>query len=58
MTNGDKIRGIDDEQLADLLAEVIDCWHCPTYQQCTNVKSCNNALLAWLKMEHKGDGND
>jgi hypothetical protein len=53
MTNGDKIRGMSDTELADLLAEVTDCWHCPTYQECTNVKSCDNALLAWLKQEHK-----
>jgi hypothetical protein len=58
MTKADWIRSMTDEQLAEFLAEVTDCWYCPTYQKCTNVKSCDNALLAWLKMEHKGDGND
>ena len=58
MTNANKIRGMLDEQLADFLADVIDCWHCPTYQECTDVKSCANALLAWLKMEHKGEKNE
>jgi hypothetical protein len=53
MTNADKIRGMTDTELADLLADVIDCWHCPTYADCTDVKSCDNALLAWLKQEHK-----
>lgn len=53
MTKADWIRGMTDEQLAEFLVEVIDCWHCPTYQECTSVKSCDNALLAWLKMEHK-----
>jgi hypothetical protein len=58
MTNADKIRGMTDEQLAKFLVEVIDCWYCPTYQECTNVKSCDNALLAWLQMEHKENSND
>jgi hypothetical protein len=53
MTNADKIRSMTDEQLADFLADVIDCWHCPTYQECTDVKSCDNVLMAWLKQEHK-----
>jgi hypothetical protein len=52
MTKADKIRGMTDEQLADFLTDVIDCWHCPTYQECTNVKSCDNALLAWLQQKH------
>jgi hypothetical protein len=52
MNKGDWIRGMTDEQLADFLADVIDCWHCPTYQECTNVKSCDNALLAWLQQEY------
>jgi hypothetical protein len=58
MTKGDWIRGMTDEQLVEFLVEVIDCWHCPTYQKCTDVKSCDNALMAWLKQKHKGDGND
>jgi hypothetical protein len=58
MTKADKILGMTDEQLADFLADVIDCWYCPTYQECTDVKSCDNALMAWLKQKHKGDGND
>jgi hypothetical protein len=56
MTKADWIRGMTDEQLAEFLVEVIDCWYCPTYQECTNVKSCDTcdtALLAWLKQEHK-----
>ena len=58
MTNGDKIRGMNDEQLADFLTDVTDCWYCPTYQECTYVKSCDNALVAWLKMEYKVQSND
>jgi hypothetical protein len=49
---------MDDEKLAVFIESIMDCWHCPTYQECTNVKSCDNALLAWLKQEHKGDGNE
>ena len=56
MTNADKIRGMTDTELADLLAEVTDCWYCPTYQECTDVKSCDNALMAWLKKERKENG--
>ena len=58
MTKGDWIRSMTDEQLAEFLADIIDCWHCPTYQECTDVKSCDNALLAWLKQEHKENGNE
>ena len=57
MTKADKIRGMTDEQLSDFLADVIDCWHCPTYQECTDVQGCDKALLAWLKQEHKNDEN-
>jgi hypothetical protein len=56
MTNADKIRGMTDEQLTDFLTDVIDCWHCPTYQECTDVQGCDNALLAWLKKERKENG--
>jgi hypothetical protein len=58
MTNADKIRGMTDTELAKFFTDVIDCWHCPTYQECTDVKSCDNALLAWLKREYKGADND
>jgi hypothetical protein len=44
---------MDDEKLAVFIESIMDCWHCPTYQECTNVKSCDTALLAWLKQEHK-----
>lgn len=55
MTNGDYIRSMTDEQLSDFLADVIDCWHCPTYQECTDVQGCDKALLAWLKQEHEDE---
>jgi hypothetical protein len=60
MTNADKIRGMTDEQLAEWLADIIDCWHCPRYTRCTEVKGCANALKAWLQQEHveSGDSND
>jgi hypothetical protein len=57
MTKADKIRSMTDEQLADFIKSIIDCWYCPTYQECIyNVKSCDNALLAWLKQE--AESND
>lgn len=57
MTNADKIRGMSDEQLADWLAYIIDCWHCPPYfalcyTRCIEVKGCANALKAWLQQEN------
>lgn len=56
MTNADKIRSMTDEQLADWLADIIDCWNCPTYQSCTEVKGCANALKSWLQQE--AESND
>ena len=53
MTNADKIRSMTDEELAERLADIIDCWYCPTYQQCTEVKGCANVLKAWLKQEQE-----
>ena len=52
MTNADKIRSMTDEQLAEFLADVMDCWNCPRYTRCTEVKGCANALKAWLQQEH------
>jgi len=58
VTKADWIRSMDDEKLANFIESIIDCWYCPTYQDCTNVKSCDNALLAWLKQEYQEHGND
>lgn len=55
MTNADKIRSMDDEKLADFIASIIDCLHCPTYQGCSDGKNCDDVQLAWLKQEHKED---
>lgn len=58
MTNADKIRLMTDEQLADFLVDVIDCCRCPTYYECSDVRSCADKLLAWLKQEHKENSNE
>jgi hypothetical protein len=58
MTNADKIRSMDDKKLADFIASIIDCWHCPKYQGCTDGKNCANVQLAWLKQEYKENSND
>ena len=53
MTNADKIRAKDDKKLADFIGSIIECWHCPMYQECNNGKNCDKMVLAWLKQEHK-----
>jgi len=57
MTNADKIRSMDDEKLVDFIGSIIDCWHCPMERECNNGENCDNALLAWLKQEHKENSN-
>lgn len=58
MTNADKIRSMPDKKLADFIGSIIDCWHCPKDKECSDGKNCDNMLLAWLKQEHKENGND
>ena len=58
MTKADKIRSMSDEELADYFYSIMDCWQCPAYKECTQEDGCANALLAWLKMEHKENSNE
>ena len=55
MTNAEYIRSMTDEQLSDFFAYIIDCWHCPIYDDCRIEKKCDNALFGWLKQEHKSN---
>lgn len=47
MTNGDKIRAMTDEELADFMAESI----CDSVDICMNDTPCRECRLAWLKQE-------
>ena len=51
MTKADKIRSMTDKELADWIAEIIDCWHCPVYDKCCQPKKCNEIIKDWLQQE-------
>ena len=62
MTNGDKIRAMSDEELADFLGGIADncnyitCDNCPMYDACVDVPI---SMQKWLKQEVNEDaGND
>lgn len=50
MTNGDRIRAMDDGQLATELCEVFDgkCEHCPGEKYC---REGHTGLIDWLRKE-------
>ena len=50
MTNGDRIRAMSDEQLADFLGQYKFCDMCVEgCDACTYYGECENRLLEWLK---------
>ena len=60
MTNGDRIRGMTDEELAEFHEKQTgfeSCWECPADDICTaNHDSspetlCKDSYLTWLKQE-------
>ena len=59
MTDSDRIRSMDDEQLADFLKnyhmEDICILFCDKADDCTNYSdSCVDVVLSWLESEYKG----
>lgn len=58
-TNGDRIRSMTDEELADKFGSIIDCVYCPchdTDDSCNTMDgSCQNRWLNWLKEEAKNE---
>ncbi len=68
MTNGDKIRSMDDKELANFLYKIIGDCDCCSYapssdnDDClspSDTVSCEHGHLKWLKEQYKGDwGND
>lgn len=49
MTNADKIRAMSDEDMAHTLEMNIVCDLCQAKAQCTSDKTCEAALLEWLR---------
>ena len=58
MTNGDKIRGMTDEELAEML-DIYDveevCEHCAHHGDLACHNKCYAGILAWLKQEVEQD---
>lgn len=46
MTNGDAIRAMTDEELAEYLSEV---HYCPTPSPCGPTKNCKDCWTEWLR---------
>ena len=62
MTNGDKIRQMDDEELAAIFNKIIqDCEYCPLYEDCiqntdATYVTCKVMYLKWLREEVQENG--
>ena len=54
ITNGDKIRKMSDEELAELLGDNMNCPTCPAFKDCHH-EVCKISLLGWLKHEAKDE---
>ena len=59
MTNGDKLRAMSDEDLAEFIMGPLDiCAGCPVDEQCSHARICQlciNDMCKWLKEEAKDD---
>lgn len=51
MTNGDKIRQMTDEELADFLDELAGCRLCDDYKRGICNGRCLKGHVAWLRKE-------
>ena len=56
MTNADRIRAMSDEELAELMFDLADCYYCPNNDReeygCSDSKErCVATWIAWLKKE-------
>ena len=51
MTNGEKIRGMNDEELVEFLSECADCATCQLVnpKNCRTEETCTKAFVEWLK---------
>lgn len=58
MTNGERIRSMTDEELAEFLNGILsDCDYCPMWAICheTALSNCGKICMQWLKSEVKND---
>ena len=53
-TNGDRIRAMNDEELAKELGKRVDCGSCPIIKGLCNVP-CEDVLLRWLQQPAEVD---
>ena len=55
VTNGDRIRAMTDEELAEILIRHIDCYECEVRKDgcCTGDGTCRQDILDWLRQEVK-----
>lgn len=58
MTNGDKIRAMTDEELAEFLDELSGCRLCDGYKRGVCNSECLKGHLAWLRKEVDEDATD
>lgn len=58
LTNGDRIRSIGDEELAEWLASIVECDDgCPCIKECGEKEElgfCYQSMLEWLRKESDG----
>lgn len=57
LTNGDRIRQMTDEELADIL-ELSGCENCPYLNNNCGGRKCRKGFLKWLKQEVSEDETD
>ena len=57
MTNGDRLRQMTDEELADIL-ELSDCETCPYNHNNCGARMCRIGFLEWLKQEVDQDDSE
>ena len=57
ITNGDRIRAMTDEELAEFISrvEIGDCDYGKTFCDLCDINSCGECLLEWLKQPYKED---
>ena len=51
MTNGEKLRAMNDEQLGVWLSHYINCGSCPAYKGCKTGMDCIEHFIKWLGEE-------
>ena len=54
MTNGDRIREMPDEELANFLLENVDCYSCTMHKPGCSI-DCERSMLEWVR-EEANDG--